>query len=270
MGLQGFGRGPSVAGYPTTEWSPQTKLIQAPEGGMLFLPCNNTNNLVSHNRIPPEFKYNGDEFGVTENDAGKVGVLLNRNHSYCSGVNIIGNGEKVLSHRISAENYDEASSAFTIALHNFTHAHSGLYECLHYNGSQKVVTQRYGVSATLFRHTVFQPPMQNVTVRLGDPAEMVCEVRFNFLPGSLVNRILWRSEHHLLAAESIPEVADKARWRHGFGGSFHFSVDKVGRCSSTMKIDTVSRKDAGRYECWLRVDDPLDGWFMQEAYLIVV
>ncbi|XP_055356019.1 uncharacterized protein LOC129601273 [Paramacrobiotus metropolitanus] len=159
--------------------------------------------------------------------------------------------------------------AFSILLPNFTYAATGLYECLHSNGSQRVVTQRW-VSATLFRHNVFDPPMQNVTVRYGDPAAMVCGVRFNFLPGYLKTRFLWRSGGYLLMADSIPAVADQARSWWGFYGRFEFGIDDAGRCSSTMKINRVTWKDAGRYECWFRISDRLDEWIMQEAYLHVV
>ncbi|XP_055348483.1 uncharacterized protein LOC129595457 [Paramacrobiotus metropolitanus] len=190
---------------------------------------------------------------------------------FCNGTNTIGNrGRNLVIHPVRVENYDVASGAFTIALMNFTYSHSGLYECLHSNGSQLVVTKRYYVSATLVRHNVFQPPMQNVTVRHGDPAEMACAVRFNFLPGELATRFLWRSERHLMIADSIPEGAKKAKLYWGFVGSFGFGVDDEGRCSSTMQIESVTWEDAGRYECWLRINGRFDERIMQEAYLNVI
>ncbi|XP_055334101.1 uncharacterized protein LOC129585137 isoform X2 [Paramacrobiotus metropolitanus] len=268
MHLRRFGRGPSVAGYPNTEWPPQTELIQAPEGGTLFLPCNNTNRLVPHTNIPPACTRNG--LLLTLNNAPVFRHELNQRHSYCNCTNRTGTRQGLGWHSVSAGNYDRDSGAFTIALDNFTYAHSGLYECLHSNGSQLVVTKRYYVSATLFRPNVFQPPMQNVTVRHGDPAAMVCAVRFNFLPGKLATRFLWRSERHCMIAESIAEVAKKAKLYWGFYGGFDFNENDDGGCSSTMTIQSVTWQDAGRYECWLRINDRLDEWIMQEAYLHVV
>ncbi|XP_055348376.1 uncharacterized protein LOC129595372 [Paramacrobiotus metropolitanus] len=245
---------------------PQTELIRAPEGGTLLLPCNNTNRLVSHTKIPPAFTRNGICFPVNT----PVATVADEKHFFCNCTNRSGNLTGLHWHTVRAGNYDRDSGAFTIELDNFTYAHSGLYECLHSNGSQLVVTKRYYVSATLVRHNVFQPPMQNVTVRHGDPAAMVCAVRFNFLPGKMSTRSLWRSEHHLMLAESIPEVAKKAKYWWGFVGSFGFGVDDEGRCSSTMTIDSVTWEVAGRYECWLRINDRFDEWIMQEAYLNVV
>ncbi|XP_055356003.1 uncharacterized protein LOC129601264 isoform X2 [Paramacrobiotus metropolitanus] len=63
-----------------------------------------------------------------------------------------------------------------------------------------------------------------------------------FLPGRLVNRFLWRSGGCLLIAESIPAVAARSWW--GFYGWFEFGIDDAGRCSSTMKIDMVTWKNA--------------------------
>ncbi|XP_055352202.1 uncharacterized protein LOC129598359 [Paramacrobiotus metropolitanus] len=180
MFLRGYGRPPSTPRFPTAEWPPNTEIIRAPERGELVIPCNNTNNLqqVSHVSIPPAYTYNGKLYPVNENDTVGDGYAAGK-HSCCN-CTPEASSRGFVRRSWSVSEYDPATGAFAITLHNFTAFASGLYECLHSNGRQLVVTQRYGVIATLLRHEVFDPPMQNVTVRLGDPAEMVCPVRFNF------------------------------------------------------------------------------------------
>ncbi|XP_055339382.1 uncharacterized protein LOC129588971 [Paramacrobiotus metropolitanus] len=204
MHLLGHGRGPGTLGFPIAEWPPNTEVIRAPEGGTLLIPCNNSHNAnktqVSHIAIPPAFTYNGRQIPVpTVKNYRKSFSELN----YCCNCTLKFNpGEYSLNRSWYVPEYDPLSGAFSIVLFNFTYAHTGLYECLHSNGSQLVVTQRYWISATLFRHEVFSPPMQNLTVRHGYKAEMICPVRFTFLPGYLATRFLWRKGEDLLMAES--------------------------------------------------------------------
>ncbi|XP_055344951.1 uncharacterized protein LOC129592846 isoform X2 [Paramacrobiotus metropolitanus] len=270
MHLQGYGRGPSSQGYPIAEWPPGTEVIRAPEGGTLLIPCNNTNNSYNTQRVydirkPPAYARNDWQVPLIRDIEVVSEGFQEVNH--CCNLTKDHNPAEFIMHGAM---HDRTTGAFSIALPNFTYAATGLYECQHFNGSQYVVTQRYWVSATLFRHNVFNLPMKNVTVRYGDPAEMVCAVRFNFLPGRLRTRFLWRAGNYLLVAKSISEVADKAMSWWGFNGRFEFSADEEGRCSSTMKIDSATWKDAGLYECWFRINDRLDEWIMQEAYLHVI
>ncbi|XP_055342205.1 uncharacterized protein LOC129590822 [Paramacrobiotus metropolitanus] len=268
MHLQGYGRGPTSQEYPIAEWPPGTEIIRAPEGGTLVIFCNNSHNTnnteVFHSDIPPAFRRNGvliplSDFEIARRGFEEVNYCCNRT-----------NGNNPLEYGVEGKVYDLVTSAFSIALPKFSYAATGLYECLHSNGHQLVVTQRYWVSATLFRNKVFDPPMKNLTIRYGDPAELVCAVRFNFLPGYLTNRFLWRAGNYLLMAKSIPEVADKIGSWWGFYGRVDFGKDQQGRCNSTLKIDRVTWRDAGLYECWFRINDRLDEWIVQEAYLHVI
>ncbi|XP_055343084.1 uncharacterized protein LOC129591451 [Paramacrobiotus metropolitanus] len=276
MRLGGCCRGPSSRKYPISEWPPNTEILQAPEGGTLLIHCNNSLNTngtqVSHIAIPPAIAYNGLQVAL---DSGGVSgdhkLPSDEKDTRCNCTESASGYIIPLSWR--QFDYSSLTGAFTIALKNFTYAYTGLYECLHSNGSQRVVTQRYWLSATLLRHEVFSPPMKNVTVRYGDSAEMVCPVRFNFLPGGLMTRFIWRKESSLLIAKSIPEVADKIWQPYGVTGHYEFGagrVDEMCRCNSTFKIDSATWHHAGRYECWFRINDRLDEWVVQEAYLHVV
>ncbi|XP_055348012.1 uncharacterized protein LOC129595125 [Paramacrobiotus metropolitanus] len=271
MFLEGFGRGPSTKRFLVAEWPPNTAIMRAPESGTLLILCNtshNTNNMqVSHIEIPPAFTYNGIQVAVPT-----LGIFREPHDdvNYCCNCSRKFSPGEIVPRRWLVPEYNLASGAFSIALENFSYVYTGLYECLRSNGSQLVVTQRYWVSATLFRHNVFHPPMKNLSVRYGDPAEMVCAVRFNFLPGYLKTRFLWRRESYLLMAKSIQQVADKTRAWWDFKGIFHFGVVDQCRCNSTMRIDSVTWKDAGPYECWFRINDRLDEWILQEAYLHVI
>ncbi|XP_055352201.1 uncharacterized protein LOC129598358 [Paramacrobiotus metropolitanus] len=268
MFLRGYGRPPPTPRFPTWEWPPNTAIMRAPEGGALVIPCNNTNNMkVSHVSIPPAFMYNGKQFAITK---GNTREKSSGETNHCCNCTPEISSRGFVRRSWSVSEYDPATGAFAITLHNFTAFASGLYECLHSNGRQLVVTQRYGVIATLLRHEVFDPPMQNVTVRLGDPAEMVCPVRFNFLPEALIRRFLWRKGHFLLMADAIPAVADAAVAWWGFDGFFEVGVRPPCVCNTTMKIASVTWEHAGVYECWFRIDDRQDEWIMQEAHLHVV
>ncbi|XP_055330703.1 uncharacterized protein LOC129583035 isoform X2 [Paramacrobiotus metropolitanus] len=267
MHLQGYGRGPSNKGYPIAEWPPGTEVIRAPEGGTLVIPCNNNLNNTPKAydiRNPPAFARNEWQVPVFQGIAVNMG--RGQEVNYCCNWTT---DYDPADFKVQAEMINLTTGAFSITLPNFTYAATGLYECQYFNGSEYVATQRYWVSATLFRHNVFNPPMKNITVRYGDPAEMVCAVRFNFLPGYLKTRFLWRAGNYLLVARSIPEVAEKTSYWWGFYGSFGYGAYE-GQCNSTMTIHSVTWKDAGLYECWFRIDDRLDEWIMQEAYLHVI
>ncbi|XP_055344923.1 uncharacterized protein LOC129592822 [Paramacrobiotus metropolitanus] len=268
MHLHGYGSGPSTRNYPISEWPPHTEIIRAPEGGTLFVPCSNANKKqVSHIAIPPAFTYNGEHFTIknaeiTRESSEEMKFCCNCTKEICTGEH--------LGSRLRVSGYDPATGAFSIALERFTYAHTGLYECLHSNGSQLVVTRRYWVTPRHIRYHVFDPPMQNVTVRYGDPAKIVCPVRFNYLPGDLTARFLWRKGRYLLLVKSIPQVKDSARSPYGFSGHFEFDRGERCGCNSIMKINNVTREHAGVYECWFRINDRLDEWIMQEAHLLVI
>ncbi|XP_055346494.1 uncharacterized protein LOC129593980 [Paramacrobiotus metropolitanus] len=259
MHLRGYGS----PKFLVAEWPPQTEIIRVPEGGKLFIPCSNPNNLqVSHIANPPAFAYNGVQYTIK--GAALTWEPLNETYRCCNCTN----NEIVRSLTVSG--YQVATGAFTIELDHFSYVYTGLYDCLHSNGSQLVVTKRYWVSATLIRHKVFDPPMKNVTVRYGDPAEMVCAVRFSFLPGSFENRFLWRKGVYLLWAGSIAKVAVTARSPYRFNGYFTFGENGKCLCNSTLKLNSATWEGAGLYECWFRINDRLDEWVVQEAYLHVI
>ncbi|XP_055357072.1 uncharacterized protein LOC129602125 [Paramacrobiotus metropolitanus] len=268
MQLHGYGRGRTFEDVPAMEWPPNTQIIRAPEGGTLHVPCKNNNTKVSHIEIPPAYTYRGRQVTVTDVNVPRR-VFEGVNYR-CNFTEKSSPGENIARSIKQVTDYDPATGAFSIALEDFTNAHSGLYECLHSNGSQRVVTQRYYVSATLLRHDVFQPPMPNVTARYGEPAEMECPVHFRFLPGHLTDRFLWRRGRYLLMGDSIPEMADKAMSWRGFYGHIETGINAALRCHATLKIRRVTWNDAGLYECWFRVDDGLDEWIVQEAYLHVI
>ncbi|XP_055327864.1 uncharacterized protein LOC129581041 [Paramacrobiotus metropolitanus] len=266
MHLQGHGRGLPTRDFPLAAWPPNTQVIRAPEGGRLLIPCNNTNNTqVSHLTIPPAFSYNGQQVNFSDAPTSRPEVPAT---NYCC--NRTGPDDSVVWKKMRALGYDAASGAFILALEDFTYAHTGLYECLHSDGRQLVVTQRYWISASLFRDQVFQPPMQNLTIRYGDPAALECAVSFNFLPGRLTDRFLWRRGRYLLMAAGIPAVADQIASWWGYDGRVEVGISEQRQCHSTLKIDRVTWRDAGRYECWFRIDDRLDEWIMQEAHLHVI
>ncbi|XP_055356014.1 uncharacterized protein LOC129601270 isoform X2 [Paramacrobiotus metropolitanus] len=269
MQLQGYGRGPSSRSFPIAEWPPNTELIRAPEGDTLVVPCNNSRAAsetpVSHTAIPPAYTYNGQLVSLGATTTAVFDTFNEPN--YCCNCT---KDSASLRFATRGKMLDVATGAFSILLPHFSYSNTGLYECLHSDGTQLVVTQRYWVTVTLARHEVFHRPMQNITVRYGDPAEMVCPVRFHLLPGFLKTRFLWRTGSYLLIARSIPEVADKAGPWWGFGGRFEFGRDDEGHCNATMKFNSVTYKDAGLYECWFRINGRLDEWIMQEAYLHVI
>ncbi|XP_055356737.1 uncharacterized protein LOC129601852 [Paramacrobiotus metropolitanus] len=259
MCLQGYGRGPGFRRFPLPVLPPQMQIIRAPEGGTLLVYCNNTNGAqVPQAEVPPAFTYNGRLVSLANPT---LAWIESEELHCCNGTTKTSHGDIVARPRFTqnswrASEYQRATGAFSIVLEHFNDGHSGVYECLHSNGSQLVVTQRYYVSAirtALNRHNVFDPPMKNLTVRYGRYAEMVCAVRFNFLPGSLNTRFLWRNGGHLLMTDSMPQVAGKtSAWRASTGTFM----------SALM--------DAGLYECWFRINDRLDEWIMQEAYLHVI
>ncbi|XP_055346567.1 uncharacterized protein LOC129594046 [Paramacrobiotus metropolitanus] len=269
-----MGVAPPLWGIPVTDFPPDTEIIRAPEGGTLLIPCNNshnTNKQVSHIAIPPAFTYNGilvavPADGINKEPHNEVNYCCNCTKEFIAATA----GNRQIPRRWLVPEYDLVTGAFSIALENFSYVYTGLYECLHSNGSQLVVTHRYWVSATLFRHNVFNPPMKSVTVHYGHPAAMVCPVRFNFLPGYLMTRFLWRKGSLLLLAQSVPEMKGKVTSPFGFKGEFKLGVSEPCLCNATMSFYSVTYEDAGLYECWFRINDRLDEWIAQEAYLHVI
>ncbi|XP_055348485.1 uncharacterized protein LOC129595485 [Paramacrobiotus metropolitanus] len=269
--LNGYGSPANPDEYPSAEFPPSTKIFRAPEGGTVVIPCDNrvnqNNSQVSHVKIPPAFTKNGYHIPIPTVDK-IAGPDVPRAPMYICNcgkkydpLDLVGWENKTV------REYDLATGAFSIHLPAFSHAYTGLYECLHSDGQQLVVTQRYWVTPQLSRNEVFTPPMNNVSVRLGDPAEMACVVRFHALPGLLGDRFLWRKGHDLLYARSVKDFA--SRVTH-FSGIFQFGLHDHCSCNSTMKIVRVGREHAGRYDCWFRTDDRLDEWIVQEAYLHLV
>ncbi|XP_055348448.1 uncharacterized protein LOC129595456 [Paramacrobiotus metropolitanus] len=266
--LNGYGSPAKPDGYPAAELPPLTEIFRAPEGGTVVIPCDNrvnqNNTQVSHVKIPPAFLKDGYHVSVPTVDtiAGPDAPRMSFYTCNCAKAY-----DRFVWENRTVREYDLATGAFSIHLPAFSHVHTGLYECLHSDGHQLVVTQRYWVTPQLFRNEVFTPPMKNVSVRLGDPAEMACVVRFFALPGLLGDRFLWRKGQHLLYAHSVKDFASRAA---DFKVRFQFGLYDQCSCNSTMKIDRVGREHAGRYECWFRTNDRLDEWIVQEAYLHLV
>ncbi|XP_055339393.1 uncharacterized protein LOC129588980 [Paramacrobiotus metropolitanus] len=263
MFLHGYGIGPTPEKISIAEWPPETAIIRTPEGGALSIPCNNNrkqdNTPVSHVRIPPAYTHNG-VLVLLANDTTTRKAF--KEMSDCCACTMEREPEDYTAwHTVQASGYDPVTGAFILTLEGFSNAHSGLYECLHSNGSQLVMTQRYWVSATLKRHEVFSPPMQNVTVRYGEPAKMECPVRFKFLPGDLVTRFLWRKGRYVAnMPPGTPPVIYTDASQPDFDGvvRFSFGINAQNQCLSAMMIPRVKWTDAGWYECWFRINDRLD------------
>ncbi|XP_055339222.1 uncharacterized protein LOC129588848 isoform X2 [Paramacrobiotus metropolitanus] len=158
---------------------------------------------------------------------------------------------------------------YTITLINFSQTHSGVYECLQYNGTQLVTTRRYRVSPLITRETLFDPPMSNMTVTVGEEVKLRCHVKFDAVPDPFSERLLLRSENYLIYAPA------HGPFRNGMGsrgeaGSYLSIFDDGCKCGLQLRIGKVSRRDAGRYQCWFRVDDLFDEWYVQEFHLNVV
>ncbi|XP_055339217.1 uncharacterized protein LOC129588844 [Paramacrobiotus metropolitanus] len=157
---------------------------------------------------------------------------------------------------------------YTITLFNFSQTHSGVYECLQYNGTQLVTTRRYRVSPRMARETLFDPPMSNMTVTVGEEVKLRCYVKFDAVPHPFGERFLLRREEYLIYA------SDHGPFRNGVGSRYGadtwYSIFDDGcKCGLQLRISNVNRRDAGRYQCWFRVDDLFDEWFVQEFYLNV-
>ncbi|XP_055339226.1 uncharacterized protein LOC129588854 [Paramacrobiotus metropolitanus] len=157
---------------------------------------------------------------------------------------------------------------YTITLFNFSQMHSGIYECLQYNGSQLITSRRYRVSPHMTREVLFDPPMSNMTVTVGDEVKLRCHVKFDAVPSPFGERFLFRSEDYLIFASKHGLFRNGVQSRDGADTWYSVFADGC-ECGLELRITKVSRRDAGRYQCWFRVDDLFDEWFVQEFYLNV-
>ncbi|XP_055345267.1 uncharacterized protein LOC129593103 [Paramacrobiotus metropolitanus] len=234
-------------------------VIRASEGECVILQCTRENGLVLSD---PVIRFNGKLLKFIAN-----GLLNWREKSYysCRSSSFDRKTETESIQIVKTDGRSETGS-FQIKMTNFTHAHAGVYECLHENGSEFVAFKRFVLSPQLFHNRVFYPPMGNVTAVVGGQAELRCTVAFDAMPGTLDDfdgRIIWRKEHYLIFALGIPSfrkaVNRRALVKTGFDDG----------CYTSLIFDEVQLDDAGQYQCFFKTDDVFDEWFVQAAYLHV-
>ncbi|XP_055355115.1 uncharacterized protein LOC129600573 [Paramacrobiotus metropolitanus] len=157
---------------------------------------------------------------------------------------------------------------FQIKLTEFSHSHAGTYECLRADGNNFTVTQRFVISPRLFPNQVLDPPMGNVTAKVGEEASLRCSVRYNnnpLLHWEYGRRFIWRKDQHLLFATGIPAFKEAE-----IGGAMHSGTSADCHCHSTLVFNKVTKGDAGQYQCFFKIDDVFDEWVMGYGYLHVV
>ncbi|XP_055355814.1 uncharacterized protein LOC129601112 [Paramacrobiotus metropolitanus] len=243
------------------EIRPADSIIRSPEGETARLHCKGRAPVPAGQEEKPQFWFNGrrKHSGASE----RIPVEVHR----CS---CLGDSNTT---RFSAE-YEIAESnpvtgELIVDILAFSHAQAGEYECIQFNDSPFRTIQTFFASPTVTPSRVFQPPMPNVTVRMGDTARFQCYVKFIAMPGDFGDRFLWRNEDHVIYADGLKELQTGSSTLSNFRSTVYVGTDGFCHCHSTLEISSVQANHAGRYQCWFKVDDVFHEWIAQESYLIV-
>ncbi|XP_055335700.1 uncharacterized protein LOC129586463 [Paramacrobiotus metropolitanus] len=245
-------------------------IIRATTGSTVVFRCSGSNVNLSPNPQPAssQILFNGQSHNFTSKRRRK---RENRDDGFvCCNCTSQCDTKKLLREMIIRP--DRVTDSFLVELGNFSHIHSGTYDCVRFNDNQWVLTQTYLVSPQLTALEVFQPPMQNVTAKVGDDIRLRCFVKFWTLRGSLEKRFMWRNEDYLIIAPGIRAFGARMESRQGsrLGVLTEHDLDLKCRCLSTLTIFDVRESDTGSYQCWFKIDDLFHEWVMQEVYLSVI
>ncbi|XP_055327814.1 uncharacterized protein LOC129581018 [Paramacrobiotus metropolitanus] len=234
--------------------------VREPEGANVTLPCGDDSMLQL-----PLIRYNGRP---VRPESGRLEEVLQR--VYLCRCNVA-SPNSALDSGLALLTDDPSMPTYFLQLYNFGNHLSGTYECLHMVNRELVVTNRYLISTRLMPNQVFHPPMTNTTVKVGEKAEFRCAVSFNTMPSERLvfeARFMWRNEHDLLYAPGVPAFQHDVRRRSEINVTSNVPENCL--CHSTLYVESVQSQDAGRFECWFKIDDIFSEWVVQSAYLLIV
>ncbi|XP_055335928.1 uncharacterized protein LOC129586624 [Paramacrobiotus metropolitanus] len=245
-------------------------VIRAPTGSTVIFRCNGSNFNLSPNPQPSssQFMYNGQFLYNFTTKRRRKRENLENDFICCDCATHC--DTKKLTRRTRVRQ-NPVTNSFTVELDNFFHMHSGKYECVRFRDDQWVVTHTYLVSPQLTPLEIFQPPMRNVTKKVGENVHLRCFVKFWALQGDLAKRFMWRNEEYLISAPGISAFGTTVESRQGSRSVFLTENDRnfKCRCLSTLMIFDLRKSDSGSYQCWFKIDDLFQEWVMQEIYLTV-
>ncbi|XP_055351980.1 uncharacterized protein LOC129598188 [Paramacrobiotus metropolitanus] len=232
-------------------------VVREPEGVNVTLPCGDIRTVEL-----PLIRYNGRQLSP---ESGRLEEVMQRLYVCRCNVsppnNVFDSGLALLAE-------DPFLPTYFIQLYNFASHLSGTYECLHRVYGVLTVTNRYLISPRLLPQEVFNPPMMNVTAKVGEKAEFRCAVKFNTMPSERMafeTRFMWRNDQGLIFAPGVPAFQHDVRMKSGINVTSNVPEDCL--CHSTLSLESVQSQDAGRYQCWFKINDIFDEWVVQSAYL---
>ncbi|XP_055330423.1 uncharacterized protein LOC129582833 [Paramacrobiotus metropolitanus] len=246
---------------PAETW-PADSIVRSPEGVTVTLHCKGGNPVPVGTEQKPQIWLNGRQKFTVKSETMPFEVQT------CSC--LVDSIDTPFSNKYTVALNNPSTGEMIIELLSFSHVHAGKYDCRRYNGSSFLTTETFFFSPTVTPAQVFQPPMRNVTVIVGDTARFPCYVKFIAMPGDFGDRFLWRNEDHVIYADGFKEFQTGRSTMTNFRTTVHIITDGFCHCHSTLEILRVQPNHAGRYQCWFKVDDVFQEWIVQDAYLIVL